>query len=176
MNKSIKNNLRVIILTLLMIGMLCSCGSSTPSAIPQPEKPPGTPESNNSPKTATKPNNEQKEPINMVEVVYFHPKRRCGPCISVEVRTPDLLEREFKDAMDSGKITFQSYELGDPENASIIKKYGAVSSQLFINTIKNGNENIKHVEEVWIPNILNDATAFDEFLGKLFSQSLAEVT
>jgi len=159
-----------------MVGILCSCGSPTPSVIPQPEKPPSTPESNESPEATTKSNKDQKEPINRVDIVYFHPKRRCGPCISVETRTINILENDFKDAVESGKITFQAYVLEDKQNTSMVKKYGAVGSQLFITTIKNGDENIKHIEEVWMPKILNDGVAFDKFLSELFSQSLAEVT
>jgi hypothetical protein len=116
------------------------------------------------------------EPENRVDVVYFHPKRRCGTCVSIEIRTKEILEKNFKDAMDSGKITFRSYELDDPQNTDIVNKYGAVSSQLFINIVKNGSENIKHIEDVWMPQILNDGVAFDEFMDELLSQSLAEVT
>jgi len=168
----------ICLIVLLSAGLLSACNSS--DSLPVPAE---TPESSE-PVITNEPNSDepQESPVasteqeNRVDVVYFHPKRRCGACVSIEIRTKEILEKNFQDAIDSGKITFQSYELEDPQNTDIIKKYGAVSSQLFINIVKDGSENIKHIEDVWMPQILNDGTAFDEFMNELLSQSLAEVT
>ena len=167
------NNLSKIILLLglLTIGFLWACGSEAPlTPPPVPQKP------SESPVVSPPVDTPSPAPANRVDIVYFHPKIRCGACISVELRTKDVLDGYFKDAMDSGKLTFQTYELQDKQNASIVKKYGAMSSQLFITTVKNGVENIKHIEEVWMPQILNDGVAFDEFMQKLIRQKLEEVT
>lgn len=93
----------------------------------------------------------------------------------MELRTKALMNDSFKDAMSNGKLTFKAYELQDKQNRSMVSKYGAVSSQLFITTVKSGVENIKHIEEVWMPKLLNDGVAFDEFMRKIISQSLKEV-
>jgi hypothetical protein len=161
---------------ILLTGLLTGCSGQhseqepvvvPPSTIPskQPSKPSETPKEN--PSTET---------VNRVDMVYFYPKVRCGSCVSVELRTQALLDNSFKDAIDNGKLTFQTYVLDDEQNAAIVKKYGAVSSQLFIATIKNGTENIRHVEEIWMPKILNDGVAFDEFLTELIQEALKEIS
>jgi hypothetical protein len=169
-------NIKAYSVILLIIGtlLLCACPGSPSQSFTPPSTPiePAEPaESQVSEPTQETP----PETVSRVDIVYFHPKRRCASCISIEIRTEDLLEKKFKDEMENGKLTFTTYELDDQQNASIVNKYGAVGSQLFITTIKNGTENIKHIEEVWMPNILNDAIAFDDFLTEQISQSLADV-
>ena len=168
-----KPSIYVVLSLILVAGLLWSCGS-TPSPIadaptqPKPSQPAESP-------AVSPPVAQPSAPANRVDIVYFHPKIRCGPCLSVELRTKALINDAFKDAMDSGKLTFKAYELQDKQNASMVKKYGAVSSQLFITTVKNDTETIKHIEDVWLPSILNDGVAFDAFLRKTISKSLQEV-
>jgi len=167
-----KISIYMVLCLILAMGLLMSCTS-----MPSPESTTPTKPLNPSEPTEVSPPAGQPSALtNRVDIVYFHPKRRCASCISIELRTKDILNKSFQEAMDSGKLTFQSYELEDPNNASIIKKYGAVSSQLFITMINNGNETIRHVEEVWMPQILNDGVAFDDFMQKLISQSLKETS
>ncbi len=106
----------------------------------------------------------------------MHPKVRCASCISIEARTRALLDDSFKDEMAKGKLTIQSYDFQDKQNADIVKKYKPVGSELFITTVKNGVETIKQIDEVWMPQLLNSGPAFDEFLRKLISQKLKEVS
>ncbi len=170
MNRPISLSKICLVVAVLAIGFLWACGSEAPVT-----KPP-VPERTSEPSPIPQPSVPPSVPINRVDIVYFHPKVRCGACISVELRTRAVLNDSFKDAVDSGKLTFQAYELQDKQNASIVKKYGALGSQLFITTVKNSTETIKHIEEVWMPNLLNDQVAFDEFMRKLISQSLKEVS
>ena len=113
---------------------------------------------------------------NRVDVVMMHPKVRCASCISIETRTRALLDDSFKDEMANGKLTIQSYDFQDKQNADIVKKYKPVGSELFITTVKNGVETIKQIDDVWMPQLLNSGPAFDEFLRKLISQKLKEVS
>ena len=168
MRTSIKASMFLPVLVILILGLLAACGNSTPVQTPPPVK------SSAPPEVIPPPANNPPVPANRVDIVYFHPKVRCAACISVELRTKDVINAYFKDAVNGGKLTFQAYELNS-QNSSMIKKYGAVSSQLFITTVKNGTEKINHIEEVWLPRILNDGVAFDEFMRKLLSQSLKEV-
>ena len=169
MKKNITVAIYLPLLIILILGLLVACGSPEPVLTP-PDKP-------SEPPTVSPPVEQQPSTsANRVDIVYFYPKIRCAPCISVELRTKALLDNSFKDAMDSGKLTFQTYELQDKQNASIVKKYGALGSQLFITIVKNGNETIRHIEEVWMPKLLNDGVAFDDFMQNLISQSLKEVS
>ena len=84
-----------------------------------------------------------------VDVVYFHRTNRCYSCNYAETATLYTLEAYFQEELDSGKLTFESVNVQDDSNAAIIEKYGAYTSQLFINTITGDNENIEHVTEIW---------------------------
>ena len=137
--------LNIFLAMVLLAGLLSACENSEPLPVPQEKPQTSVPANTSKPKPDEEKNPaiESTEPASQVKIVYFHPKRRCGPCISIETRTREILEENFQDAMDSDKITFQSYELEDPQNAEMVDKYGAVGSQLFINIVKNGSENIK---------------------------------
>jgi len=102
--------------------------------------------------------NEQSEPTpepgpipgaDRVDVVYFHRTNRCYSCNYAETTTLYTLEAYFQEELDSGKLTFESVNVQDDSNTDIIEKYGAYTSQLFINTITGDNENIEHVTEIW---------------------------
>jgi hypothetical protein len=176
MNRSFRFVVYSMLVVILLAGLLTGCSSQNteqePVIVPAPAKPSEQP----SKPVETPQENPSVETINRVDVVYFYPEVRCASCISVELRTQDLLERSFKDSMDSGKLTFQTYVLDDEQNADMVEKYGALSSQLFITTIKDNTENIRHVEEIWMPKILNDGVAFDEFLSGLIEEALEDVS
>ena len=169
MNIALKARMYYPLLAILLVGLLCACAS--PAAAPAP--PPNEP----SEPTGTTPDESpttdgSSGATGRVDVVYFHPHRRCGPCLYIEMRARYNIETHFQDAVASGKLTFQIYDLGDKENAAIANKYGAVGPQLFINTIRDGVDHIEHIQDVWMPKYLNDQEAFDELIQSLIEQSL----
>jgi hypothetical protein len=171
MNMSIKiNRTSIILLALMVFGLLVACASPAPpttSSTPsQPSAPTGT-------TTETPPTSpDASAASNVVKVVYFHAHVRCGACIYVETRTKYNVETYFKNELDSGKLTFEVYDLGDKANAAIANQYKAVGSQLFINVVKDGADHIKHIENVWMPKYLNDQEAFDELIQSSIKQAL----
>ncbi len=167
MNKFIQ----LSILLLFTLALVVGCGTSA-TTTPMPSSTPSTKPTTSAPTTVTP---ASMASINRIDFVYFHPKRRCALCLNIEVRTKAFLETAYKDQMESGKITFTSYELEDKNNADVLKKYGAISSQLFVNTIVKGKENIQHIEKIWLPSVYNDATSFDDFLTEIVTKSLEEI-
>ena len=161
-------------MVILTLGLACASASPTPPATPstpsQPSAPTGT-------TTETPPNSpDVSGASNVVKVVYFHTHIRCGPCVYVETRTKHNIETYFKNELDSGKLTFEVFDLGDKANAAIANKYKAVSSQLFTNVVKDGVDHIKHIQDVWMPKYLNDQEAFDELIQKTVRQALKDVS
>ncbi len=126
------------LLIILVVGMLCACGSSA-SEVPST--------SDSSP-----------APADRVEVVYFHRAQRCYSCIYAEEGTRYTVETYFADELASGKVIFKVFNVGDKENATIVKKYGAFTSSLFINTIRDGTDHIREVTDIWF--VLGDDEAF----------------
>jgi hypothetical protein len=89
-------------------------------------------------------------PADRVDVVYFHRTQRCYSCRYVEAGTRDTVETYFSDELASGKLTFQVINVQDEENADIVKKYGAFTSSLFINTIRDGTDHIEEATDVYL--------------------------
>ena len=109
-------------------------------------------------------------PADRVEVVYFHRTQRCYSCRYVEAGTRYTVENYFKDELASGRVTFQVINVQDKENAAIVKKYGAFTSSLFINTIKDGTDHIKEATDIYF--LIGNDRAFVEALRSKIEKSL----
>ncbi|MBM3118507.1 MAG: hypothetical protein FJ022_05590 [Chloroflexi bacterium] len=168
-----KAKMHVLLFCILAVGLVCACTSSAPPTTAPPSQPAAMTGA-----TSEKPPTSPDVPgaSNMVKVVYFHPHIRCGPCIYVEVRTRENIETYFQSEVDSGRLTYEVYDLGDKANAGIANKYKVVGSQLFINVVKSGVDQIKHIGDVWMPKYLNDQDAFDELIQKTIRQALKDAS
>ena len=134
----------------LVAGILCACGSPASEV-------PSTPDTS-------------PVPANKVEVVYFHRAQRCAGCIYAETGTRYTVETYFKDELASGKVIFKVVDIGDKENATIVKKYSAFTSSLFINTIRDGTDHIEEVIDIWFH--LGDDEPFVEVVRGKIVESL----
>ena len=105
-----------------------------------------------------------------VDVAYFHRTVRCHSCQYAEAATHYTVETYFHDELDSGSLTFQSIDVQDQANADIVEKYGAYTSSLFINTIKDGTDHIEQVTDIWL--VIGDDEAFVEVVKKKIEKSL----
>ena len=134
---------------LLALSLLSCTTQAARETEPQSHNPPATilaipadtPPATTEPQTAT----EQVR----VDVVYFHRSQRCHSCSYAEEQTLLTLESYFADELQSGKVTFTPVNVQDENNADIIEKYGAYSSQLFINAVEGNDENIEEVIGFW---------------------------
>ncbi|MDH5695185.1 MAG: nitrophenyl compound nitroreductase subunit ArsF family protein [Dehalococcoidia bacterium] len=112
-------------------------------------------------------------PVDRVEVIYFHRAQRCQGCIYAEAGTRYTLETYFKDKLASGKVTFEAVNVEAKENAAIVKKYGAFTSSLFINTVSDGTDHIEEVTDIWL--VLGKDEAFVEVVKNKIEKSLGEI-
>jgi hypothetical protein len=137
-----------LLFIILATGILSACGS------PSPEE------------TSTPIPDTSSIPVERVKVVYFHRTQRCYSCVYAEGGTRYTLETYFEDELANGKVIFKVYNVEDKENAAIVKKYGAFTSSLFINTIRNGTDYIEEVTEIW-PVLGNDEAFIDAVKSKV---------
>ncbi len=72
-------------------------------------------------------------------------------------------------------MTFGVYDIGDSQNNDIVKKYSAISSQLFINTVKNGADNIRDIQDIWSWSCRTNKAGFDQKVKSVIEQSLEEI-
>ena len=105
-----------------------------------------------------------------VDVAYFHRTQQCYSCRYAEEGTRNTVETYFADELASGKLTFQSLDVQDSQNAAIVQKYGAYGSQLFINTVKDGTDHIEQVTDIWL--VIGKDEAFVEVVKDRIEQSL----
>jgi hypothetical protein len=133
-------------------GLLCSCVRTTDAVSPQ--------------------SNQSVVPSDKVEVVYFHRSRRCEACTYAEKRTSYIVKTYFQDEMASGKLTFGIYDIEDNDNAALAKKFGAIGSQLFINSIKDGIDHIRYVDEIWYWGCIDNEEVFDRTVKDVIKKAL----
>ena len=117
------------------------------------------------------PSDKSSGPADRVDVVYFHRTQRCHTCLYAENQTRYTLETYFADELASGKLTFQSINVEDEENADIVKKYNNASYlTLCINTVRDGTDHIEEITDIWY--VIDNNEAFDEIVKNKVEQSL----
>ena len=141
-----------------------------PSVIPEPVSP-ATPAA-----PSTPPIPEPETPAiqaDRVELVYFHRSQRCASCIYAEDGVRYTLEKYFEEEMANSIVSFEVYDLGEEENAAVIEEYGAYTSSLFINVIREDTNDIEEVNEIWL--VVGDNDAFVETVKNRIEGTLMEV-
>jgi len=155
----------LLLSAILAITLLGACGNPAPADAP-PVTQPSTP-----PATVTPPD-DPSGPPDKVEIVYFHSHQRCKTCLCFEERVSYVVKTYFQDELDSGKLTFQVFDLGNEEHADMARKYSAISSQLFINTIKDSVDHIADIQDIWSWDCSDNEEGFDQAIKNIIEQSL----
>jgi hypothetical protein len=155
---------KFIIPFILPFLLLAGCASmpSTPAAEP-----------------ASKPAEGQVVPVSItvepglkLEVVYFHAPFRCATCLCWEEQITYVINTYFASYLINGTMTYQVLDLGDYNNNDMARKYGTSSSQLFINRIVDGKDNIKYIQDLYQWQCLTSKTAFDNAVKEVIQKSL----
>jgi hypothetical protein len=107
-----------------------------------------------------------------VDVIYFHVNQRCVTCLCFEEHVNNVIEKYFADDITSGKLTYKVLNAQLPQNIAIAKKYGAVGSQLFVNAVVNGFDNIEDIGDIWNWNCRNNPAGFELKVKNIIEQSL----
>ncbi|MCX6720378.1 MAG: nitrophenyl compound nitroreductase subunit ArsF family protein [Candidatus Staskawiczbacteria bacterium] len=84
-----------------------------------------------------------------VQVFLFHATQRCPTCISIGRLAKATVEERFAEQLKSGKIEFREINIDLPENKALAEKFQATGSALYINSIKDGQDNIVEDTMVW---------------------------
>ena len=82
-----------------------------------------------------------------IEVLYFHGKQRCKSCVSIELRTKEMLDTYFAQEMKEGKIVFKAIDISLTENEPIADKYEIAFSSLLVIKHQNGDETVKNLTD-----------------------------
>ena len=143
------NRSYILLLSLLALGLLYACSSPAP---------PGNP------------TQELLSPPYRVDVLYFYKGDDCHCQEVVGDNINATLFINFNGELISGKLTFQSLNLDDQENATIAYKYGAVPVSLFLNIVRADNEYFVPVPEILL--VQDDDEALDKLVNTRIRQAL----
>lgn len=141
---------------MLLVVILTGCSSQASS---QNENPITSPSAQAEEKTNTE---TEVSKVEKVEVVYFHSSRRCVACQYMQQFTDTVIQEHFPSQIRDGKVSFQSINVEEPENKEIVQKYQARGSSLFINVIKDGQDNIAEEVQAW--RLLGNEPVFKQYL------------
>jgi hypothetical protein len=124
--------------------------------------------------TATAPATVQTPPVlqSRIDVVYSHMNQRCPTCLCFEERINTVIETYFSEQLNSGKLTYKVLNAQEAQNAAFAKKWGAVGSQLFINTVINGFDNIEDIQDIWNWDCRTNKPGFDLKVKNAIEQRL----
>ncbi|OGN91548.1 MAG: hypothetical protein A2Z75_07755 [Chloroflexi bacterium RBG_13_50_10] len=167
-----------IIVAFLVVGLFLACASPAPTPTVPPAEAATPSETTTTPSenlSISLTQDESPDLVDRVDVVYFHRPQRCVTCLCFEDRVRYVVSTYFQSELDSGKMTFGVYNVGDSKNAAIVKKYGAYSSQLFINTVKDGTDHIRDIQDIWYWHCTSNKLGFDQKVKTVIDQSLEDI-
>jgi len=92
---------------------------------------------------------QEVKPAEKIQVFLFHSTSRCSSCITAGKYAKETVEQKFSEELKSGKIEFREINVDLPENKEVATKFKASGTSLFINSIIDGQDNIKEDTQVW---------------------------
>ena len=113
-----------------------------------------------------------KKIADKIEVYYFHRTARCYSCNTLSQYTRETIEQRFSEEIKSGKIEFREINIDLPENKNVATKFQASGSSLFINAIKDGQDDISQDTSVW--RLLDNKSQFENYLANKINSLLGK--
>lgn len=142
--------MRTILLAVLAAVMLAACG-------------------NNPRKTAV-----SDPQSDGVEVLCFHGAQRCATCIAIENGAKEVVETQFADLIEEGKVRFRIIDLMQSEGEALADKYEVTWSSLFVNKWQDGKETVNNLTEFAFANARSNPAKFKAELKAEIEKLLAE--
>lgn len=113
-----------------------------------------------------------KNSVDKIEIYYFHRTQRCYSCNILSQYAQETIEQKFSEEIKGGKIEFREVNVDLPENKNTALKFQASGSSLFINAIKDGQDNISQDTNVW--RLLNNRSQFENHLANRINSLLGK--
>lgn len=90
------------------------------------------------------------KPAEKVVAYYFHGSFRCPTCTSMEGYTKEAIDKNFKDALGSGRLEFKTINIEEAGNDHFIKEYQLYTKTLILSLVKDGKEvKSKNLDKIW---------------------------
>jgi hypothetical protein len=100
-----------------------------------------------------------------VIMTYFISGTRCESCQRIEVLSRETAEKDFADALVSGKLVFRVIDTGEPGYQHFTDDYQLTSKTVILSHRVDGRETEwADMAKVW--DLLDDAPGFHAYLGE----------
>lgn len=141
---------RITIITFICL-VAVSCGNGTGRQTETTDKAPVTADTDN------------------VEVLYFHGKRRCATCLSIENEA-----REVADSIRANgeKVIFRAVDMSEEDNACIVAEYEVAWSTLLVVGNKAGKRDVENMTEYAFANARRSPEKFKQRLASEIEKRL----
>ncbi|MCK4799722.1 hypothetical protein KAS31_01975 [Candidatus Parcubacteria bacterium] len=100
--------------------------------------------------------------VDKLEIYYFHRTQRCYSCNTFSRYTGEVINQKFSEEIKNGKIDFREINVDLPENKDVVRKFQASGLALFINAIRDGEDDISQDTKAW--RLLNNEAQFKKYL------------
>jgi hypothetical protein len=97
-----------------------------------------------------------------VEVFLFHATRRCYTCTTVGRIAGEVVQESYQPEVLEGKLVFREINIDLVENQALAEKFEAGGSALFVNRIRDGQDDIEEEAQVW--RLTDDEAALKSYL------------
>lgn len=85
-----------------------------------------------------------------VIVYYFHGTFRCPACNKMEQYAREVIVRDFKEELASGKLVFKSVNVESKGNEHFVNDYQLYTKTLILSSVKDGKEiRSKNLDKIW---------------------------
>lgn len=110
----------------------------------------------------------QSAPSSSLRVViyYFHPTLRCTSCLLAESLAHQVVQEQWKDAVDQGVLQWRLANIDLPENQSLTRLFEVDSSAVVVAAVRDG----KPVRWEKISQVWEQVQEPDPFRGRVHGQ------
>lgn len=113
------------------------------------------------------------EPRDSLMVYYFHGNIRCPTCQAIESQTHEVIQSDFADQLESGKLTWKILNYEQPESADLVAEFEVHMANVVLVRMSEGKRlNWRRLDRVWA--LVGDKPAFAEFMRTEISEMLGE--
>jgi len=90
------------------------------------------------------------KPTSRVIAYYFHGNFRCYTCHTMEQYSKEAIQKNFKDALSSGKLEFRAVNVEKRGNEHFAQDYQLYTKSLILSLVKDGKEvKSKNLTKIW---------------------------
>ena len=98
-------------------------------------------------------------------VYYFHGHQRCPTCYKLENYAKSVVEKDFAEAIKTGKIEWKTVNVEVKGNEHFNNDYKLYTKSVIVSTINNGKESSwKNLDQIW--QLVHDENAYREYVRK----------